>query len=56
MIDLHNNHSYLTTYPTKQKKKPGKPVKEKTRKKGSILSIQDKEKAKKFLNKFKKSN
>ena len=41
-------------YVTKQKKKPGKTVKEKTRKKGSILSIQDKEKAKKFLNKFKK--
>ena len=41
-------------YISKQKKKPGKPVKEKTRKKGSILSIQDKEKAKKFLNRFKK--
>ena len=41
-------------YISKQKKKPGKPVKEKTRKKGSILSIQDKEKAKKLLNRFKK--
>ena len=43
-------------YIQREKKKPGKPVKIKTRKKGSLLSIQDKEKAKKFLNRFKKSN
>ena len=41
-------------YIQKEKKKPGKPPKVKTRKKGSLLSIQDKEKAKKFLNRFKK--
>ena len=43
-------------YISKRKDKPGKSRKEKTREKGSILSIQDKQKARKFLNKFKKKN
>ena len=47
---------YGKQYITKRKDKPGKSRKEKTREKGSILSIQDKEKARKFLNKFKKKN
>jgi len=41
---------------TKQKRKKGGDVKEKTRKKGSILSIQDKEKMNKFFQGFKRKN
>ena len=41
-------------YITKQKRKKGGDVKEKTRKKGSILSIQDKEKMNKFFQGFKR--
>ena len=39
-----------------KRKKKGSKVKTKTRRKGSLLSLEDKQKAKKFLNKFKKKN
>ena len=39
-----------------KRKKKGSKVKTKTRRKGSLLSLEDKQKAKKFLNRFKKKN
>ena len=39
-----------------KRKKKGSKDKTKTRRKGSLLSLEDKQKAKKFLNKFKKKN